>query len=263
MFGKNPLRKQVRDNAEFDGRYWIQDVFTTIQGEGPLTGVPAVFIRLAGCNLRCHFCDTDFESSDKHMTPAELAARVADFTLGTHVKLAVITGGEPLRQPLGPLLKHLFAAGIDVQIETAGTLWDNSLWEFIETRGYDLYTRFTVVCSPKTQAINSTIRATCWHYKYIVNDKPGNASPHDGLPMLSTQVEGKISPVWRPANMRDPETTIWVQPETAYVPQASLNDISAIVDTVQTKRNTDHAVMLCMRYGYRLSLQTHRVLGLP
>jgi len=59
MFGTNPLSKPI----ESDGLYLeVQDIFSTIQGEGPFAGKPAVFLRLAGCNLRCFFCDTDFES---------------------------------------------------------------------------------------------------------------------------------------------------------------------------------------------------------
>lgn len=62
MFGNNPIRKQVlRD----DGALYISGIFATIQGEGPLTGTPAIFIRLSGCNLQCGFCDTDFEDTSK------------------------------------------------------------------------------------------------------------------------------------------------------------------------------------------------------
>ena len=60
MFGTNPSRKQVLDDGQ---ELWVQEVFYTLQGEGPFSGQPALFIRLAGCNLRCFWCDTEFESS--------------------------------------------------------------------------------------------------------------------------------------------------------------------------------------------------------
>ena len=66
MFGKNPIRKAIFDNADF---YEVQEIFLTIQGEGPYAGTPAIFIRLGGCNLACNFCDTEFESFEKmHLT---------------------------------------------------------------------------------------------------------------------------------------------------------------------------------------------------
>ena len=61
MFGGNVARKQVLDDGQ---QLWVQEVFYTLQGEGPWTGHPSIFVRLAGCNLKCFWCDTDFESSN-------------------------------------------------------------------------------------------------------------------------------------------------------------------------------------------------------
>ena len=59
MFGKNKILKaEIHDGLNLD----VQEIFPTIQGEGPYVGYPAVFIRLGGCNLACSFCDTEFDS---------------------------------------------------------------------------------------------------------------------------------------------------------------------------------------------------------
>ena len=47
-------------------QFFIQEIFLTIQGEGPMVGIPSIFIRLGGCNLACKFCDTEFESFKKN-----------------------------------------------------------------------------------------------------------------------------------------------------------------------------------------------------
>ncbi len=58
MLGKNPILKPVFSSGE---TLDVTEIFSTIQGEGPLAGEPAVFIRLSGCKLACAFCDTNFE----------------------------------------------------------------------------------------------------------------------------------------------------------------------------------------------------------
>lgn len=111
----------------------VQEVFATLQGEGPYVGWPALFVRLGGCNLACDFCDTDFEDFAM-MTVADIVAKAK-----AH-RLVVITGGEPLRQNIAPLCKALLAAGAKVQIETNGTLY-RELPEAVE-----------IICSPKNTA---------------------------------------------------------------------------------------------------------------
>jgi 7-carboxy-7-deazaguanine synthase len=141
MHGRNPVRKQEPGDGL---TLWVQDVFYTLQGEGPFTGHPSVFIRMAGCNLRCFWCDTEFESSTWHPTLDELLERVESVRPST-CDLIVLTGGEPLRQNIVPLIDRLLARGLRVQIETNGTLW------------LDLPAdpRLTVVCSPKTPRLDA------------------------------------------------------------------------------------------------------------
>ena len=117
MFGKNETEPLLKDH---DGLSLdVVEVFPTIQGEGPFAGRPATFIRLAGCHLKCSFCDTDFTSNRALVTVFELGARVEKHRHG----LVVLTGGEPMRQNIVPLCEALVAGGYTVQIETAGSFW--------------------------------------------------------------------------------------------------------------------------------------------
>lgn len=71
----------------------VNEIFYSIQGEGRYTGTPAIFIRLAGCNLRCNFCDTEHQPY-QDLTEEEIMRQIADFP-ASHI---VITGGEPMLQ---------------------------------------------------------------------------------------------------------------------------------------------------------------------
>lgn len=95
----------------------VNDIFYSIQGEGFHAGTPARFVRLAGCNLRCPFCDTD-HSAGYEIGEEALLERLARLPGSRHV---VITGGEPTLQLTPQLLEGLHAAGCYVQVETNGT----------------------------------------------------------------------------------------------------------------------------------------------
>ncbi len=101
----------------------IAEIYRSIQGEGLLTGVPSVFVRTSGCNLRCWFCDTPYASwrpDGCDMSVDEIVAQVEEWD-SRHV---VVTGGEPmLHAELIPLCQRLQAIGRHVTIETAGTLY--------------------------------------------------------------------------------------------------------------------------------------------
>ena len=106
----------------------LSEIFTSLQGEGPSAGAPAVFVRLALCNLRCGWCDTrytwDFEryryDDEVHEVPV---ARVAERIESSGVRRVIVTGGEPLLQTgaLERLLQQL-ADDVVVEVETNGTL---------------------------------------------------------------------------------------------------------------------------------------------
>ncbi len=98
--------------------YTLHELFETLQGEGRHTGRPCIFIRFSGCNLACPWCDTDF-SPRLHLTLDDILTRVEAFT----ARSIIFTGGEPLLQPeLLPLAQALKARGYWLAIETNGTL---------------------------------------------------------------------------------------------------------------------------------------------
>lgn len=95
----------------------VNEIFYSIQGEGRFTGTPAIFIRLAGCNLRCDFCDTEHQPY-KDLTEAEIVRQIANFP-ASHV---VITGGEPMLWLTLSLIDRLHRKGKFIQVETNGTI---------------------------------------------------------------------------------------------------------------------------------------------
>jgi 7-carboxy-7-deazaguanine synthase len=101
----------------------ISEIFYSVQGEGSLVGVPSIFIRTSGCNLRCSWCDTPYASwqpEGEELSIEEIAERIAAYP-ASHV---VVTGGEPMIAPsLGDLSRQLRSMGLHITIETAGTVF--------------------------------------------------------------------------------------------------------------------------------------------
>lgn len=98
--------------------YRINEIFYSLQGEGRWTGMPAVFIRFAGCNLRCPFCDTDFSTSVR-MSLADMLREVKD--LSQDCRRIVVTGGEPALQIDDAFVEAFHAGGYRIHVETNGT----------------------------------------------------------------------------------------------------------------------------------------------
>ena len=205
-----------------DGRLDVFHIWSTIQGEGPLTGTPAVFIRLAGCNLSCPFCDTDYTSHREWMQIQDIVNRVWE---EGNYKLVVITGGEPFRQDVGPLVELLLEEGYRVQIETNGTLYLYNLPYLKDA--------LTIVCSPKISRIHSVLDQYVDAVKYLVKD--GELNETDGLPKGLARLESNAE--------------VFLQPLDEENEGANQQNIQA-------------AVKSCLRFGYRLCLQVHKIVGL-
>ena len=115
----------------------ITEIFKSIQGEGTRAGLPCIFVRLTGCNLRCTWCDTAYAfHGGKKMSVEEVLARVDELAgrregpsgRKASVPLVELTGGEPLLQEeIVPLAEKLIAAGYAVMMETSGERFIGSL----------------------------------------------------------------------------------------------------------------------------------------
>ena len=101
----------------------IAELFYSIQGEGSLVGVPSVFIRTSGCNLRCAWCDTPYTSWQPEGAELTLG-QIVDEVRAHPARHVVVTGGEPMIAPeIVPLTGRLRALGLHITIETAGTVF--------------------------------------------------------------------------------------------------------------------------------------------
>src|SRR5947208_2601074 len=101
----------------------VSELFHSIQGEGKLSGVPSVFIRASGCNLRCSWCDTPYaswEPEGENVAVDDIVRQVGSF----RCRQIVVTGGEPLIMPdIVELCAGLRAAGHHITVETAATVY--------------------------------------------------------------------------------------------------------------------------------------------
>lgn len=114
--------EQVRSNRK-GAKLRISEIYSSLQGEGLLTGTPCVFVRASGCNLRCWFCDTPFASwhpEGTYLSVDEILTQVAE----RHTGHVVLTGGEPfIFANLHELCHGLRSAGEHLTIETAATIY--------------------------------------------------------------------------------------------------------------------------------------------
>lgn len=98
-------------------RYPVSEIFSSVQGEGVHTGLYATFVRFAGCNLRCAFCDEPGSLTKKNAVWLSLEEILTEL----QSPYVVLTGGEPTLLPLGPLVSRLKAASCRVYVETNAT----------------------------------------------------------------------------------------------------------------------------------------------
>lgn len=233
-----PISKRRLRN---DGLLEVHSVFNTIQGEGPFTGEQAVFIRLAGCNLQCPLCDTDYTSKSEDWHPSALLAEVKSFN--TPAKLVIITGGEPFRQDIEELVLLLVGDGYRVQIETNGTLAPPSetfasLVQLDTTRDFGCF----IVCSPKTGKVNAELQPLISAYKYVAVD--AELSLADGLPFSA--LDHTASPCL-------------ARPHCGFHGRVYLQPCDE-KDEIKNKKNLDACVKSVMEFGHTLQLQVHKLI---
>lgn len=246
----------------------VHNTFYSIQGEGPLAGSPAFFVRLAGCNYgsktsHCQFCDTKFSLKDGlPMSFAdlelELLQLVKDKSRFTEADLIVITGGEPaLQKNLPAFVKFLTQRkeGPQVQIETNG-VFDAVLNECIEADAL-------VVCSPKASVVKGYGRKPklkddllqlrhpfSTYYKFVVTSDSKDV--HYNLPDWVFEL--------------DP-SQVYLSPMTMYK-KAYSGEVSSVwdadlIDQVATAKNYSFAADRCLIHGFNLTVQLHTLTSLP
>lgn len=226
------LQKPTPPNYDASGILDLHSIFQTIQGEGVFSGQSAVFVRLAGCNLRCPGCDTEYTNGQKKVRSQYIVDEVNKVVRGN--RLVVITGGEPFRQNLQPLVLELVKRGYTVQIETNGTL----------PPSYDvsMFTRQQVVvmCSPKTGRVHPSLLGVVGAFKYVL--EADHIHPTTGLP---TRVLGlDAGSVALPFD----SVPVFVQPMDSG-------------DKIQNLRNLQACINSVHRFGYTLGLQLHKIIN--
>lgn len=235
MYGKNDIAKTRTVEQGFK----LNSMFYTIQGEGPWAGRPTIFVRFSDCNLRCFFCDTEFSKGDE-ITADDLKAKLMAMAHDTNCYDVVLTGGEPMLQPLYELIRRT-PDKMKFQIETAGTVWpdfpDQSMW------------RVTIVCSPKTPKLHEKVIPYIAALKYILRD--GEVSDADGLPVMSTQKEGASSLIYRKPPYG--QARVYVQ--------ACDEGNQTMESSIRTQINQNLATQTALKYGYYLSVQIHKIIG--
>lgn len=231
----------------------IAEIFYSLQGEGKLLGVPSVFIRVSGCNLRCTWCDTPYASwhpEGADLSVPAIAQKVAEFP-ARHI---VLTGGEPMMfRESADLIATLKESGHHITVETAGTLW----LEGLPAGGIDLasvspklsnstprerdggrfapaHERQRIDMEVLKQFANGggVIRECQW--KFVISREQDVAEMQELLSRLNTQL---------PSASRIQEQDILLMPEGTE-PEILSNRSLWLAD-------------LCKKYGYRLSPRLH------
>lgn len=220
--------------------YKINEIFESIQGEGAMTGVPSIFIRLQGCPVGCAWCDTqhtwtlaeEFQSSAASVLAktkesqnwfSASAEQLLQILKDKHytAKNVILTGGEPCMYDLRPLGQTLIDAGYSVSVETSGT------FEVLVTA--DTW----VTVSPK------------------VDMKGGYAVREDAM-LRANEIK---HPIAMDKHIEDLDKLLLFATQTP-PPLVYLQPIS------QQKRATELAVKTCIKRNWRLSLQTHKFIGI-
>lgn len=238
------MLNQQRPTARLNGdgsNLLVHSIFPTIQGEGPFAGTPALFVRLAGCNLQCPLCDTEYTDGSEMMTVGEVVHRAGLSRLG----LVVLTGGEPFRQNVAQLLMLLRNCGIKTQIETNGVLpiQDQPKVEREIAMGFT-----TIVCSPKSGKLFPAFGHLSAAFKYVVT---AHDVCEDGLPVKALDnppgSSGRVAPP--PSSFKG---TIYIQPADEKDPAHNAMNMQQAVSSV-----------LMDPGRRRLCIQMHKYAELP
>ena len=209
--------------------YRVNEIFYTLQGEGAHSGIPAVFIRFSGCNLRCPWCDTEFDDFTEMSAGQIIAEALALYDIPRR-KMVVLTGGEPSLQVDEALVNALHEAGFYICIETNGTraLPDGIDW---------------ITCSPKESSL-----------------KPSNSQTIKLTNVNEVKVvfTGTYDPeVWR----KQLSAEHWMLQPLRYTGEWLIENVDSWED--DRNDNLDDTVRYILSHPFwRLSVQLHKIAGL-
>ncbi len=247
----------------------IAEIFASIQGEGLRQGEPTIFVRLAGCHLRCPFCDTKRAwTGGRKMPIARIAARVARLRKSQPAEWIVLTGGEPLLQDVGPLARLLKSDAWKIQVETNGVYYrrlpvkGRAFAAEIDPRTHSLVLLSTVECGgtdPRTRsgapaAEPGAPDAVDW---YSVSPKPPDYVFHPEYRArarevkLVTSQELTLVDVIRVRDSFPASVPLLLQPES--------NTAASRAKALRMLRRAAKEG----RTNIRLSLQMHKILRVP
>lgn len=296
MFGTNIIvGKSTFKNAPKDSLF-VTSMFFTLQGEMPYAGCPALFIRLARCNLACNFCDTFFDDGE-WMTYDEIFAKayqticdywnskgepvplwaIPDAEINTKLGpypniLLVMTGGEPLLQD-----------NIDPFLVLANRVFGRTQVESNGIPDTDLPVATTLVCSPKCAEKDGvatkyfkpskTILERADFLKFVMSADP--TSPYHTVPEWAHEwkLRGHGREIYcSPMNVYNtfPQTIKLLRAEKGNITMAERSTIDETIDfwekgvlnLVENEKNHKHTGRYCLNHGFRLNLQTHLYVGL-
>ena len=262
---RNVSPKEYVDHAKND-MLVVSSLFFTFQGEGPFTGHPAVFLRLAGCNIGeksdCDFCDTQFALKDGQTWGIrELSKKLEDTAQGK-ASLLVVTGGEPLLQEktLSYLIQYLQTKGTvfkEFQIETNGSYLKDDSFLFRDT-GEHLKNVHVVISPKSSAALGKYPKAKDTWYR--TQGKPKTYLKY----VLSSDPESRYHQV--PSDVlnyaRDTGTPVYVSGMAHYLKSYPAGRISSIwhsdeIDFEQTGKNYRHTAQYALAHGLIVSYQQH------
>jgi len=295
MFGTNEIvgQKYFKD-VEGTDKLFITSMFFTLQGEGPYSGRPALFVRLTKCNLACSFCDTFFDDGDwlsfaaleqkmyhtianywndrdlpvpKWIMPSTVDDSFNIDELGPFNCVLVITGGEPLLQSnLMEFLKRQVPRFAAVQIESNGTV------------NQDVPEGVTLVCSPKCAEKNGVAtkylaptklileRADC--LKFVMSadkDSPYNTIPewaHEWKKQTGKEIYISPMNIYNdfPQKIKllrsEKQGTITLE-ERSTVDEVISFWEKGLLNLPQNQLNHEYVAQYCMEHGCRMQMQVH------
>ena len=300
MFGKNQVVGQKYFENAGD-KLFVTSIFTTIQGEGPLRGEPAVFVRFAKCQLTCFFCDTFFDDGD-WLTKEEIAQRIDD-SIQKHFNgnvpiwakelwggvaiegeepveqgplkkrnmALVVTGGEPMLQKnIGPFLKFMSARFEKTQIESNGLIVQ------------DIPSSTILVVSPKCSekhgvsekylAPNPKMleRADC--LKFVM--RADADSPYSSIPEWAHEWRFRTNkPVFvSPMNIYNtlPQKSKQLRAEKNQISIEERSTVDEVIsfweegllDMKANQRNHEYSAKYCLNHGFTFGVQIHLLASL-